>query len=426
MTGRMLNDRLGKLHFWLLFVGFLVTFGSIYALGLLGMPRRVYTFADDLGWNTLNLVSTLGGYVIAAGLIVFLVNVGLALRRGPAAGDDPWDAWTLEWATTSPPPPYNFSSLPPVLGSRPLWDAKHPDRADYLTQGGEILTLMGPTDLPEDEARVTGGTRAPAGGKPAEEPEHVAATSAFPVLTVVGLLGMAVGAVLLSWQVVAMGGVFVLGALIGWLWEPWEVYVGAPAGAPTAEKPGEPGQSRVPRAGSIARLGVLTFIASETIFFLVILAGYAHIRLMMDMWPPDGLPRVELTLPIVNTGILLISGLTAHWGLEELRSRREGRFRFLVVVTILLGLAFLGIQAYEYVHAGFSLDSGAMGSTFFTVTGFHGAHVAGGVAVLVMMLAASWGARLRPDSRGLAEGGVLYWHFVDAVWIAILLLVYIW
>ena len=123
MTGRLLDERLGKLHFWLMFVGFCVTFMPMYALGPLGMPRRVYTYARDVGWNGLNLVSTLGAYVIAAAIIVFVVNLrAQPARRGAVAGDDPWDAWTLEWATTSPPPPGNFAALPPIHSDMPLWD----------------------------------------------------------------------------------------------------------------------------------------------------------------------------------------------------------------------------------------------------------------------------------------------------------------
>ena len=131
MTGRLLSERLGKVNFWLMLVGFIVTFLPMYVLGLLGMPRRVYTYAPDLGWNWLNLISTLGGYTIAVGVTLFLVNVVRSLRERRAAGDDPWDAWTLEWATTSPPPAENFAALPdgPPAG-RPLDSRSTPTRAD--------------------------------------------------------------------------------------------------------------------------------------------------------------------------------------------------------------------------------------------------------------------------------------------------------
>jgi cytochrome c oxidase subunit I len=130
MTGRLLSERLGKLHFWLVFVGFHLTFLPQHWLGLIGMPRRVFTYGADTGWGFWNLVSSVGALIMAIGVAVFVWNVIVSLRAGAPAGDDPWDAWTLEWATTSPPPPENFAELPAVSGRRPLWDRKHPELRD--------------------------------------------------------------------------------------------------------------------------------------------------------------------------------------------------------------------------------------------------------------------------------------------------------
>jgi cytochrome c oxidase subunit I len=130
MTGRLLSEGLGKLHFLLVFVGFHLTFLPQHWLGLAGMARRMFTYAADTGWGPLNLVSSIGAAVMTAGVLVFLWNLAVSLRSGEIAGDDPWDAWTLEWATTSPPPPENFATTPTVTCRRPLWDLKHPDRKD--------------------------------------------------------------------------------------------------------------------------------------------------------------------------------------------------------------------------------------------------------------------------------------------------------
>jgi heme/copper-type cytochrome/quinol oxidase subunit 3 len=127
ITGRRLDERLGRWHFWLTVLGANLTFFPMHLVGLMGMSRRVYTYPDLPGWGALNFATTVGAFVQLAAELVFIWNVRRTLARGAPAGADPWDAWTLEWATTSPPPAHNFDALPPILSARPLWDAKHPE-----------------------------------------------------------------------------------------------------------------------------------------------------------------------------------------------------------------------------------------------------------------------------------------------------------
>ncbi len=130
MSGRMLSERLGKWHFWLFLVGFHMTFDLMHIPGVLGMPRHIYTYEADRGWGTWNLFISIGVIFQMAGIAVFIWNLLRSLKWGDLAGPDPWDAWTLEWATTSPPPVYNFAEEPVVHSRRPLWDLKHPDDPD--------------------------------------------------------------------------------------------------------------------------------------------------------------------------------------------------------------------------------------------------------------------------------------------------------
>src|SRR5437870_4111687 len=130
VTGRMLSERLGRWHFWLLVIGFNLTFVTMHGQGVLGMPRRIYTYPAARGWEMWNLVTPLGVPLQIVAVLIFAVNVAVSLRRGERAGDDPWDAWTLEWATSSPPPEYNFETIPVTTSRRPLWDMKHPDDPD--------------------------------------------------------------------------------------------------------------------------------------------------------------------------------------------------------------------------------------------------------------------------------------------------------
>ena len=129
-TGRMLSERLGKLHFWLFFIGFHATFDVMHIPGLLGMPRRIYTYEPSRGWETLNMIVTIGAVIQALAILTFVCNLAVSYWKGARAGKDPWDAWTLEWSTTSPPPAYNFATIPVVASRRPLWDQKHPEDPD--------------------------------------------------------------------------------------------------------------------------------------------------------------------------------------------------------------------------------------------------------------------------------------------------------
>jgi cytochrome c oxidase subunit I len=131
MSGKMYNEAFGKLHFWLFVIGFHLTFDFMHIPGLLGMPRRIYTYEPGRGWDTLNLIVTIGVFFQAAGILVFVANLLWSYFHGETVGSDPWDAWTLEWSTSSPPPAYNFATIPQVRSRRPLWDLKHPEDPDW-------------------------------------------------------------------------------------------------------------------------------------------------------------------------------------------------------------------------------------------------------------------------------------------------------
>jgi heme/copper-type cytochrome/quinol oxidase subunit 1 len=131
ITGKMLSEKIGKWNFWLMFIGFNVTFMPQHFLGWLGMPRRVSSYHDYPYWHLLNFISSLGAAVLAVGSVLFLWNMIYSVRKGETAGDNPWNAWTLEWATPSPPPVPSFEQVPPVRSRRPLWDLAHPDNPDW-------------------------------------------------------------------------------------------------------------------------------------------------------------------------------------------------------------------------------------------------------------------------------------------------------
>jgi cytochrome c oxidase subunit 1 len=186
MFGRMLDERLGQVHFWLMLIGFNMTFFPMHYLGLIGMPRRIYTYAPDLGWNFWNLIATIGAFVIALSIAVFIVNVWKSRRSGQVAGPDPWDGRTLEWMTSSPPPVYDFAVVPNVHGRDELWLRKHGDGH------GSAPVAREPAPRAEDLAAI-----------------HMPAPSYWPVVLAAALTFMLAG-LLISYVQVVVGGLLTL------------------------------------------------------------------------------------------------------------------------------------------------------------------------------------------------------------------------
>jgi cytochrome c oxidase subunit 1/cytochrome c oxidase subunit I+III len=205
MTGRMMDERLGKWSFWVMFVGFNVAFFPMHLTGLLGMPRRVYTYPSGYGWDGLNLLSSAGSLLLAVGILMFLVNVVRSRRHGAIAGDNPWDAATLEWSVPSPPPPYNFKVIPRVESRVPLWAARLGEPSPPLDTGLRL-----------DHGRETTGSRALDAAPDAilKMPED----SLAPLVLALGTGALFVALLLHSRPGVAAAAALALGATLFWLW----------------------------------------------------------------------------------------------------------------------------------------------------------------------------------------------------------------
>jgi cytochrome c oxidase subunit 1/cytochrome c oxidase subunit I+III len=208
-TGRLLDERLGRWNFWTMFIGFNLGFFPMHISGLLGMPRRVYTYADGMGWDWLNLITTFGSFVFAVGVLLLIINVVASRRRRAPAGDNPWDAPTLEWSVPSPPPPYNFAVIPTVGSRHPLWEGRLPpqqgDSKSYV-EGGMAL----------DHGRETVGTT-PLDAEPRiilKMPKD----SFAPVLLSLSLTAFFAGLGLHIWWLAIAGLVCAGIDIIGWLW----------------------------------------------------------------------------------------------------------------------------------------------------------------------------------------------------------------
>jgi cytochrome c oxidase subunit I len=207
MTGRLLDERLGRWNFWVTFIGFNLAFLPTHITGLLGMPRRVYTYADGMGWDTLNLITSVGSFVLAVGIVLFLVNVAKSLKSGALAGANPWDAPTLEWSIPSPPPPYNFAVIPTVASRHPLWEGR-------LGEEGVLSSLNRGMLLEDGKETIATSSLDAAPDMVLEMP----ADSFAPLLLAIGTSVIFVGLLLKHWSLTGLGGAVTVLALLAWLW----------------------------------------------------------------------------------------------------------------------------------------------------------------------------------------------------------------
>jgi heme/copper-type cytochrome/quinol oxidase subunit 1 len=199
-TGRMMSDGLGKIGFWMIFLGFQLTFFPMHLSGLIGMPRRVYTYPAGMGLELPNLLSTIGSLVVALAVLLFVINMAISLLKGRGAGPNPWDAPSLEWAVQSPPPPHNFAHIPMVDSSTPLWDA------------GEKLPVVHGLRVEDRELLLTTVMSAvPDTREPSAEP------SIWPLVSGIAVAVMFICSIFSPWAVL-FGAVPAMIALIAWFW----------------------------------------------------------------------------------------------------------------------------------------------------------------------------------------------------------------
>jgi cytochrome c oxidase subunit I len=232
VTGRLMHEGMGKLHFWLTMIGMNLTFGPFHILGLWGMPRRQWTYPDGLGWNFWNLMSTVGSYLVALSVLVFVINILWSGRKGALSGPDPWDARTLEWITRSPTPEHNFDFVPIVRARDEFWYRKYgpdghgnqPPSPEPADEPERPMVGGGSGDAPIPGEGYLPGRRAAAVSEhdgPHRDPAtiHLPSPSYFPAVIALGLPLAAYGLIFHP-VLLGLGMVVVLFGAIGWVMEP--------------------------------------------------------------------------------------------------------------------------------------------------------------------------------------------------------------
>lgn len=395
VTGRLFNETLGQVSFWLFFIGFNLTFFPMHIQGLLGMPRRIYTYQDGLSWNALNFTETIGAFVMGLGVLTFIIGFYQSLRSGKPAGPNPWDAGTLEWATASPPPPYNFRTIPLVRGAYPLWEAQ--------ASGQSLWDPNDPSDPFKNQTPSTNLLTAEI-----EDNIPLPSYSLEPFWLAIGIAVLFVGALLTQLWLMIVGAVWALVFILLWM-------------RPVLEKTDAAGEPARGDPHAIPRWGLITLILTEAALFGALVAAYYYLEVRAPVWPPNGVRLPELTIPLINTALLVGSSVTVIFAGRGLRRGHRNHALWGLIATIVLGAAFLGLQIYEFARAEFRPQEHAYGSMWFTVLSLHGLHILIGLVLLSAVLFWTKRGYFTSERHIMVHTVSLYWHFVDAVWVILIL-----
>jgi cytochrome c oxidase subunit I+III len=339
ITGRMLNERLGVWSFWLSFVGFNLTFFPMHIMGLLGMPRRVYTYPASLQLDGYNLMATGGAFILAGGFVFFVLNLGWSLKRGRPAGNNPWNAESLEWSMESPPPIYGYFKLPIVYGRHPLWVKSIPATGYERAERAQSALAGAPENW-----RATLATDA-LNAEP-QAIQYLPGPSLTPLLVSLGVLVGAVGVLVQAYLMAALGMVFAGGAVASWLW-PARERLDMMRASGLEEKSGLPiFTTGNPSSGWWGAISLLAILGTA---FAVLIYCYFYLRLFSAEWPQDGLALPKLGLPALSTlamaassGALWLAGRNYWRGLGRrmhlgFAGCLGGGVLFLILQSVLLG-----------------------------------------------------------------------------------------
>jgi len=417
VTGRMPFDAFSRIVFWLIFIGFNLTFLPMHLTGLLGMPRRVYSYGPELGETVqwLNLLSTAAGFLIAVGIVAFCIDIWLTWRHGRRAPANPWQAGTLEWAMPTPPPAWNFDSIPAIAERDPLWE--RPQLGPALARQEGFLA-----GAPRG-VRETLGTSLKAG-----EPEQVirlSGSSWMPLLTALTLV------LVLAFFIAGaywLSGAALLGTVIAGWWWLWTTGDDAAADLLDAGHSGAqplrlPTQAAA--SGSPGWWAMTILLLVDASLYASLIFAYAYLWLGAEAWPPAGhvLPGIGWAL----AGILLLLGgsLALRRAVRENAAGEAGRMRGLLLIAALLLAAFLVTQGISLAGYGQPPQSHAFASLLWVLVAYQAIH-----ALLALLMVAYVWLRSR---RGLVNAvrqrdlrvSALFWHFTTGLWLVGVLLVQI-
>ncbi|MBA3342856.1 MAG: cytochrome c oxidase subunit I [Gemmatimonadaceae bacterium] len=415
ITGRLLSERLGKWNFWLMFVFFNVTFFPMHVAGLLGMPRRVYTYETGLGWDLPNFISTIGAFGFAAGILLFAVNVLWSGRRGAAAGNDPWGGDTLEWSETSPPRAAQFPFIPAVTSRNPLWSGGPREGID--SYAGAMLAVDAAPTRWRGSVCVTMREARPIAVA------HFPSASIWPFAMSVAFVLIFAGALVDSGWLALTGIAGTLASLVGWFW-PMDSQ-----GIALDEMRGAAGRGELPLAvhGPVSNgwWGTIVLIIVYSIALATLVASYLYLA---QRWVEPEVPDlISGILASAVVGSTVLTAVLNWWAARNSRRERLGIRRFGLTVSTGLDLISVACIVLLFAYSGVGLTAAghAQQSLFYLFLVFSLFAVLTHLAIAGTACLWTW---LAPDDeRGLApaKNGALMGYFVAAGWMVTVTMLYV-
>jgi cytochrome c oxidase subunit I+III len=406
-TGKLLDERLGKVNFWLMFVGLHLTFGPMHIVGLMGMPRRVYTYEAGQGWDVYNLLSTIGAFVIFAGIGAFLVNLVYSHFRGEPAGHNPWGADSLEWSVSSPPPDQGYS-VPPIVHSRhPLWDQDDLTSGDRRTVG--LLQALARWPLTWRAALVTSTNHA----EP-EEVIRVSGPSIWPFVAACGTVLLFIGEMIHRLALIGFSVVVLVVAVVMW---------NRPEPVPTTDEEEEAFEAdhdiavRTDGGRTLASWGMGLAILVGVIAFSTILLAYFYLRVENPEWPPPGVSDPALTGAVISCALIVASALAMTAARRSIRSASADRLRTGLIAAGLLTIGAAVVLVVELVRLEFDAQTHAYGSIVYLVGGTVVALGFVGLVIDGVVLAAAVRGRFTPRRHAAVTNAWRYWTAMTAMWL---------
>jgi cytochrome c oxidase subunit I+III len=412
---RMPNERLGNWNFWLLFIGFNVTFFPMHISGILGMPRRVYTYDAGMGLEPYNLLSTIGAFMIAASFIIFIFNMLRSAWSGPPSPANPWNSDTLEWAPPTPVPHYGFRQLPVVHSRHPLWDAA--DTAAVNPRARELLDVL--EHYPREYRAQLATTAIDA--EP-EEVFRVAGPSIYPFWAALAVAVMTLLLVFSQYAVALLALGAVLLALFGW-------YSDSGAFSNPEEEQAFEQQYGVPLrpqgSRAVSRWGMVLTMVTLATALATLIFSYLYLRLKPPQWPPDGIPSPDPIVPGIALVLLLVSIVPMRRAAQGVRRNEAAPIRPGLQAVVILGVIYIAVSFFSYSRLGFNYQTQAFGSIFAVLAALQLLTTAAGVVMSAVSL--FWFVRggTQPSRHQSITDIALFWYYAAAAGVVTYALLYL-